>query len=253
MRSLIDPVWLLLIVLLIAIFTKFSDSKVDRAFRLLARASISILFFLSTGVATLLFDKILATKTAPELDWSPEYIFVLGGGYELGANEAQDFLGTESIRRVNAASSLWQKYPTAQVVFAGGQPGTQNDRAATRHGELSSEHAISLGLVTSRITIESSSLNTKQHPIEALKLSGVNQNSEIAIVTSDFHLRRAVGEFNKHFKFVEAFGTDDSTNNLSWLSLVPLATHLDENTYRIKEFAGIFITYTFGFVFGMSL
>ena len=166
---------------------------------------------------------------------------MLGSGYELGENKAQDFLGAESIRRVNAASALWREHPEAQVVFSGGQPGTENDRAATRHGELSSEQAISLGLSESRIIIESSSLNTRSHPIDALKLSGVSRESRIAIVTSDFHLRRAFGEFKKHFKNVEAFGTGDAASGLSWLDFVPLTTHLDENSYRIKEFVGIII------------
>ena len=242
MRSLIDPTWLLVIVLTVAVFGKFHNPKTNRAVKLLARASFVTLVFLSTGVATQVFDKILSTETSPKTNWSPEYIFVLGGGYELGANEAQDFLGTESIRRVNAASTLWLKYPVALIVFSGGQIGTQNDRAATRHGELSSDHAISLGLVQSRIILESSSLNTKEHPIEALRLSGVSRDSNIAIVTSDFHLRRALNEFNKHFDNVEAFGTGDAASGLSWLDFVPLATHLDENVYRIKEFAGLVIS-----------
>jgi len=242
MRSLIDPVWFLLFVLIFTIFAKVESTRVNRVIKLLARVSISILFVLSTGVATLIFDQILATETSPNSDWSPEFIFVLGGGYELGANNAQDFLGTESIRRVNAASALWQKYPKSRVVFSGNQPGTEEDREPTRHGELSSEHAQSLGLDKARIITESASSNTREHPIEALKLSGVKRDSLIAIVTSDFHLRRATGEFKKHFVNVESFGTGDAASGLSWLDFVPLATHLDENAYRIKEFAGIIIS-----------
>ena len=242
MRSLIDPVWFLLFVLIFTIFAKVESTRVNRVIKLLARVSISILFVLSTGVATLIFDQILETETSPNSDWSPEFIFVLGGGYELGANNTQDFLGTESIRRVNAASALWQKYPKSRVVFSGNQPGTEEDREPTRHGELSSEHAQSLGLDKARIIIESASSNTREHPIEALKLSGVKRDSLIAIVTSDFHLRRAMGEFKKHFVNVESFGTGDAASGLSWLDFVPLATHLDENIYRIKEFAGIIIS-----------
>ena len=242
MRSLIDPVWFLLFVLIFTIFAKVESTRVNRVIKLLARVSISILFVLSTGVATLIFDQILATETSPNSDWSPEFIFVLGGGYELGANNAQDFLGTESIRRVNAASALWQKYPKSRVVFSGNQPGTEEDREPTRHGELSSEHAQSLGLDKARIITESASSNTREHPIEALKLSGVKRDSLIALVTSDFHLRRATGEFKKHFVNVESFGTGDAASGLSWLDFVPLATHLDENAYRIKEFAGIIIS-----------
>ena len=242
MRSLIDPVWFLLLVLTLTTFVTVASTKLGRIVKLLTRVSISILVFLSTGIATLIFDQILANETSPGPDWSPEFIFVLGGGYELGANAAQDFLGTESIRRVNAASALWQKYPKSTVVFSGRQPGTEEDREPTRHGELSSEHALSLGLDKERIIIESASSNTREHPIEALKLSRVKRDSEIAIVTSDFHLRRATGEFKKHFLNVESFGTGDAASGLSWLDFMPLATHLDENTYRIKEFAGIIIS-----------
>ena len=241
MRSLIDPLWLLIVVLAVAVFVKFNNPRINHAVKLVGRVSIAMLVFLSTGVATLIFDKILATETSPKADWSPEFIFVLGGGYELGANTAQDFLGTESIRRVNAASALWLKYPDASVVFSGGQPGTENDRAATRHGELSSEHAISLGLAESRIIIESGSLNTRQHPIEALKLSGVSRDSKIAIVTSDFHLRRAVREFHRYFSDVSSFGTEDQGFSLSLFSFVPFTASLDDNTYRIKEFIGIIV------------
>jgi len=242
MRSLLDPVWILLLVLTFTIFAKVESTRVNRVIKLLARVSISILFFLSTGIATLVFDQILATETSPNSDSSPEFIFVLGGGYELGANNAQDFLGTESIRRVNAAQALWQKYPKSTVVFSGNQPGTEEDREPTRHGELAAEHAQSLGLDKARIIIESASSNTREHPIEALKLSGVKRDSLIAIVTSDFHLRRATGEFKEYFLNVESFGTGDAASGLSWLDFVPLATHLDENAYRIKEFAGIIIS-----------
>ena len=241
MRSLIDPLWLLIAVLVVAIFVKFKNLQINRTIKLLSRVSIAILVFLSTGVATSIFDKILATKTSPKADWSPEFIFVLGGGYEVGATPPEDFLGTESTRRVNAASILWRKYPNALVVFSGGQPGTENERAATRHGELSSEHAVSLGLAESRIIIESGSLNTREHPIEALKLSGVSPESKIAIVTSDFHLRRAVREFHRYFSDVSSFGTEDQGFSLSLFSFVPFTASLDDNTYRIKEFIGIIV------------
>ena len=242
MRPLVDPVWILVLLLSLGAFLTPTNVQVRKLLITTSKFALSLLIFLSTGVATFTFDAILATESSPPTNWKPEFIFVLGGGYEMGANESQDFLGTESIRRVNAASEIWLQYPLAKVVFSGQQPGTQDDRAATRHGELSSAHALLIGLDKSRMIIESASENTRQHPIEALKLFGVNPNSKIAIVTSDFHLRRASGEFKKYFSDVNSFGTDDATNSISWLDFVPLATHLDANTYRIKEFTGIVLS-----------
>jgi uncharacterized SAM-binding protein YcdF (DUF218 family) len=242
MRPLVDPVWILVLLLSLGVFLIPKNIRLRKLLVATSKFTLSFLIFLSTGVATFIFDAILASESSPSEDWTPEFIFILGGGYEMGANESQDFLGTESTRRVNAASKIWLQYPLAKVVFSGQQPGTQDDRAASRHGELSSAHALLIGLDKSRMIIESASENTRQHPIEALKLSGIKSNTKIAIVTSDFHLRRASGEFKKHFSDVKSFGTDDATNLISWLDFVPLATHLDTNTYRIKEFTGIFLS-----------
>ena len=239
MRYLIDPLWILLAILGVPIFVSQKLARFEKSIKRCNLFSLVVLMFLSTGVATSIFDSILNTDTEPKSSWSPEFIFVLGGGYELGASELQDFLGTESIRRVNAASEVWIKYPLAKVVFSGQQPSTQDDRASTRHGELSRAHAILIGLEKSRIIIESASENTRQHPIEALKVRGVTKNSPIAIVTSDFHLRRASGAFKKYFNNLESFGTNDATSSISWLDFVPLASHLNDNTYRIKEFVGL--------------
>jgi uncharacterized SAM-binding protein YcdF (DUF218 family) len=241
MRPLIDPVWILILLLSLDLFLLPKNIRLRKILIATSKFALSFLIFLSTGVATFIFDAILASESSPSTNWTPEFIFILGGGYEIAANESQDFLGTESTRRVNAASEIWLQYPLAKVVFSGQQPGTQDDRAASRHGELSSARALLIGLDKSRIIIESASENTRQHPIEALKLSGVKSNSKIAIVTSDFHLRRASGEFKKYFNDVKSFGTDEATNSISWLDFVPLATHLDANTYRIKEFTGILV------------
>ena len=242
MRPLVDPVWIMVLLLSLGVFLIPKNIRLHKLLIATSKFALSLLIFLSTGVATFIFDAILASKSSPSTNWTPEFIFILGGGYEMGANESQDFLGTESTRRVNAASEIWLQYPMAKVVFSGQQPGTQDDRAATRHGELSSAHALLIGLDKSRMIIESASENTRQHPIEALKLSGVKPKTKIAIVTSDFHLRRALGEFKKYFSDVKSFGTDDATNSISWLDFVPLATHLDANTYRIKEFTGIVLS-----------
>ena len=242
MRPLVDPVWILVLLLSLGMFLIPKNIRLRKLLIAISKFALSLLIFLSTGVATFIFDAILASESSPSTNWTPEFIFILGGGYEMGANESQDFLGTESTRRVNAAAEIWLQHPMAKVVFSGQQPGTQDDRAATRHGELSSAHALLIGLDKSRMIIESSSENTRQHPIEALKLFGVKPNTKIAIVTSDFHLRRAWGEFKKYFSDVKSFGTDDATSSISWLDFVPLATHLDDNTYRIKEFTGIVLS-----------
>ena len=103
-------------------------------------------------------------------------------------------LSGDCIRRLCHPAQLAQK-DRANALGTGGQPGTEGDRPSTRHGELAASWAKNLGLADARIVIEPLSRNTRQHPIEALKLTGVDEHSEIASVTSDFQLRRSLGEF----------------------------------------------------------
>jgi uncharacterized SAM-binding protein YcdF (DUF218 family) len=109
-------------------------------------------------------------------------------------------------------------------------------------GARTASWAKNRGLSETRIIVEPILQKTRQHLIKVLKLAGVDRNSEIAILTSDFHLRRALAEFRKHFTNITGFGNGDSTDGLSWLDFVPLTTHLDENIYRIKEFAGVLVS-----------
>ena len=127
------------------------------------------------------------------------------------------------------------------VVFSGQEPGTEGERPPTRHGELAAERAVSLGLNKSRIIIESTSFNTQGHAIQAKTLSGIKSNTPIAMVTSNFHLRRALREFHRYFSNVYSFGTEDQDFSFSLISFVPFTASLDDNTYRIKEFVGIIV------------
>ncbi len=239
MRALVDPLWALLLAIAFTAFFKTNSIQINKLLKRFCISSLVVLTFLSTGFATSILDGLLDTEQATKSEWSPKYIFVLGGGYEVGATPPEDFLGTESTRRINAASVLWRKYPSAKVVFSGQEPGTQDDRPPTRHGELAVEHAISLGLAESRVITESISSNTREHPVQAKSLSGIESDTPIAIVTSNFHLRRALREFQRYFSNVYSFGTEESSFSVSLFSFIPFTSSLDDNTYRIKELVGI--------------
>ena len=62
MRVLIDPLWSLVAVLVVAIFAKFDNPKINQIVKLLARVSIATLVFLSTSFATSIFDSLLNTE-----------------------------------------------------------------------------------------------------------------------------------------------------------------------------------------------
>jgi uncharacterized SAM-binding protein YcdF (DUF218 family) len=64
---------------------------------------------------------------------SPTYIFVLGGGYQVGINLDEDFLIHESMRRVLHGIVVWNHHQDAKLVLSGmtqekGRPSSSANR-----------------------------------------------------------------------------------------------------------------------------
>jgi len=85
------------------------------------------------------------------------------------------------------------------------------------------------GWPTSAILLEPRSINTREHPIEALKLSGVTSTTPIAVVTSDWHIRRAEQEFRRYFQQVYNYPAPSLQGALGLQSLIPSADSLVPN------------------------
>ena len=88
MRPLVDPVWILVLLLSLGVFLIPKSVRLHKVVVTTSKFTLSLLIFLSTGVATFIFDAILASESSPPTNWKPEFIFILGGGYEMGANRS---------------------------------------------------------------------------------------------------------------------------------------------------------------------
>src|SRR5690606_41206630 len=64
--------------------------------------------------------------------------------------------------------------------------------------------AVELGVPEDRIVVEPNARNTREHPIELLRLRVVEPDDTIGVVTSSWHLPRAMREFEKVFPDVVA-------------------------------------------------
>jgi len=167
----------------------------------------------------------------------PNYIFTLGGGYYIGASPDDDFLSEESYRRVQTATTLWKQYPDATLVVSGGS--SEKGRQPKRLAQLMKKAATQRGVPAGQIMIEPRSFNTREHPIEALKLTNVNPNTRIAVVTSVWHLRRAKQEFNRHFKNAWYYSAPLKTDPITWKDFLPNSYTLGKSTVLLSEWVGL--------------
>lgn len=101
--------------------------------------------------------------------------------------------------------------------------------------------AVELGVPADRIVEEPYARTTREHPVELLRLNVVAPDDVVGVVTSSWHLPRAMAEFNKHFRrtvAVPAFdvGIHRKTGLLRWM---PRSLSLANSATAIAEHIGI--------------
>ena len=113
----------------------------------------------------------------------PEAILLLG--VELKADDAPT---DELLGRIDAAVRACQAHPKAAVIVCGGMlPGH-----ARAEADVMAELLVRRGVEEGRILREGQSQNTAENMRFAARLLGGARGRRVLVVTSDYHLRRAV-------------------------------------------------------------
>jgi len=244
MRDLVEPLWFLVVVLIGVCTVLWRTRRLVRSTKITGAAALTALWFLSTPFGALVIERPLVAESALEPGWAPDYIYVLSGGYDIGDKPEYDSSGLETLRRVNKAAEMWKQYSDAVLVMAGSQPGMDGLRPANQQGLLMQVQAERLGVPTSKIRVETISLNTNGHA-KVARDSGWHQPTDpLMIVTSDFHLRRSRREFARFFSNLMMVGsdpiiTDDSFGDVSLRSFIPQVDALSDSTIYLREYVAL--------------
>ncbi|MFH1638899.1 MAG: YdcF family protein [Chloroflexota bacterium] len=207
-----------------------------------------LLLTASTPLAMRGLEASLQVASSPESSFSPAYIFVLGGGYLPGSIPEEDVLVVESQRRVLHAVMVWRRFPDARMVFSGASYEHEGARGPDRLPQLMAETARNKGVPASVMLLEPRSRNTREHPVEALKLPGITTTTPIGLVTSGLHMRRAQREFCRYFNQVIIYPAPPMQHWWNWQDLLPDADTLDANTTMLREWVGLLWYAILGYV-----
>lgn len=129
----------------------------------------------------------------------------------------------------------------ARLFVVSGYWGGGGEGDSARLADAMKHLAIDLGVPAERIVVEPDARTTRQHPVEVRGLGVVAPEETIAVVTSSWHLPRAMQEFEKQFDrivAVPAFDTavDQKRGLLRWL---PRSYSLASSATAVAEYVGM--------------
>jgi uncharacterized SAM-binding protein YcdF (DUF218 family) len=138
---------------------------------------------------------------------APAGIVVLGGAISPDVSAAHGTPAlTEAAERLTAVAELARQYPAARIVYSGG-----NARLLLVRGN-EAEYALALfesfGIARERLTPEDKSHNTVENALFSKALADPKPGERWLLVTSAYHMPRAIGIFRRAGFAVDAYPVD---------------------------------------------
>ncbi len=138
---------------------------------------------------------------------APDGIVVLGGALSPAISAARGAVAlNESAERITATVELARRYPNARIIFSGG------NAAFIGEGGVEAVYAVAefeaLGVPHERITAEEQSRNTVENAVFSHLLADPKPGERWLLVTSAYHMPRAMGVFRAAGFPVEAYPVD---------------------------------------------
>jgi uncharacterized SAM-binding protein YcdF (DUF218 family) len=191
-----SPIDLLLLGALVGVLLGYGRHA--RFGRAVALAAILILVAAATlPVGLLLIAPLEDRFPPPPADLPPpEGIIVLGGAIDDIASAARgQTVFDEGGERLTEAVILARRYPQARIVYTGGSAsltgGTSTEALQARN------FMVAMGVAPERVTIEDKSRNTDENARFTAAIVRPEPSQRWIVVTSAFHMPRAMGVFEK--------------------------------------------------------
>ncbi|HEX4557490.1 MAG TPA: YdcF family protein [Xanthobacteraceae bacterium] len=171
---------------------------------------------------------------------APDGIVVLGGaiGPDISAARHTADLN-ESAERLTAVADLARRYPSAHILYSGG------DARLVFHGGIEADVAVELfetfGIPRARVIVERKARNTIENAVFSKELVDPKPGERWLLVTSGYHMPRAIGVFRHAGFAVEAFPVDWRTRGAIDLALPfeSVAAGLRRTDTATREWVGL--------------
>ena len=174
-------------------------------------------------------------------------LIILGGAQDTAAGAKRELAGlNEAAERITEAVALAHRFPQARVVFSGGSGALLRSEPpeAVSAGRLLE----ALGVARERLTLEGRSRDTYENAVFTAGLLKPAAGERWLLITSAWHMPRAMGCFRKAGLAVQAWPVDYRTGDP--LDLTRFHGSYTEGLRRIdfvmREYAGLVFYYLAG-------
>jgi uncharacterized SAM-binding protein YcdF (DUF218 family) len=174
-------------------------------------------------------------------------IIVLGGAEDNRAMDIPQLAGlNEAAERYTEAVVLARRLPAASVVFSGGSGALLTTEPA--EAETAGRLFVALGIAKERITLETKSRDTCENALFSARLLDPRPEQRWLLVTSAWHMPRAMGCFHRARFAVEAWPVDYRAPRR--LGLAQWNRSISEGLRRVdivaREYVGLAVYYLAG-------
>lgn len=186
-----------------------------------------------------------ASETGP----APAGIVVLGGSFDtVVAGARRDVALTEAAERLTAVAELARRWPDARIVFSGGS-GTLLFDGATE-ADLALRVFQSFGVARERIVLEGASRNTVENARLSREVAEPKDGERWLLVTSAYHMPRAIGCFRAAGFPVEAWPVDYRTRGYedAFRPFSSVSAGLRRVDIAVREWVGLVAYWLLGYV-----
>jgi len=171
---------------------------------------------------------------------SPDGIIVLGGSIESGVSNARGTIELDaSAERIVAMLELARRFPNARIVFSGGSANLLERPVA--EAPFAGQLLRDFGVDRDRVLLEDKSRTTFENARAVRDLLMPQVGERWLLVTSAFHMPRAIGAFRAVGFDVEAYPVDWRTRG--WIDagqpFGKLSAGLARTDVAVHEWAGL--------------
>ncbi|CAA7603109.1 Rossmann-like alpha/beta/alpha sandwich fold [Acididesulfobacillus acetoxydans] len=234
-NMLLPPGLFILILFLLAWWLR----KRERTAAIILLATTFILYACSTDIVSSLLMRSLESRFNPPTALNGDVLIVLGGGATLDTPDVdgRGNLSGSSMNRVVTAVRLYKKTGLPIIMSSGRVfANTGNE------GQIAKRVMVSLGVPEDKIYLDDTSRTTTENAVNSKKILEAQHFTHPILVTSAFHMARAVDDFSKVGVAVLPYPCDYKVSMAQPLYLfrfVPTAGGLNNTGVALKEYLGI--------------